>query len=102
MLPHHMKVPVYQCRLAQVYGVPLATAWDISVARFEPNRQPLDLYQSQTFVGSPPARSRRSARQYWSLQLPLVEYTTCNWPFGSLIGSGPSLMNGLPTTRSQL
>ena len=24
----------------------------------------------------------------------------CNCPFGSLIASGPSLMNGLPTTRS--
>ena len=36
----------------------------IVVARSEPNRQPLDLYQSQTSVGSPPARRRRSARQY--------------------------------------
>ena len=74
----------------------------IIVARSEPNRQPLDLYQSHTYVGSPPDRRRMSARQYWSLQLPLAEYTMCNCPFGSLIASGPSLMYGLPTTRSQL
>ncbi|CAM5565720.1 hypothetical protein STENM223S_02266 [Streptomyces tendae] len=45
----------------------------IIVSRRDPNRQPLDLYQSHTYVGSPPARSLRSARQYWSLQLPLAE-----------------------------
>src|ERR1051325_9847971 len=74
----------------------------IIVARLEPKRQPLDLYQSHTYVGSPPAFSRSSAMQYCSLHLPLAEYVMCSCPFGSLIASGPSLMKGLPTTRSQL
>ncbi|CAM5736341.1 hypothetical protein STENM223S_06429 [Streptomyces tendae] len=46
---------------------------DIMDGACEPKRQPLLLYQSQTYVGSPPARRRKSAMQYLSLQLPFAE-----------------------------
>jgi hypothetical protein len=62
VLPHQVNVPVCQCRFTHWYGIPFGTAWNISG-----NRGPA----GGLVPMSPPARSRRPARQYDDVQLPV-------------------------------